>query len=97
MQNHGENLADNYTSVAPATQAAVFYKGGRGALVISATTFPTTTILQYIGRGGVAINVVTVLGNGFYILDLPPGQYRLFMNAGAATAVNADLVSVRYG
>lgn len=97
MQGHGENLVSNYSSGAPATSAPVFYKGGRGVLVITATTYPTTTTLQYIPRSGVPINLVTVVGNGIYPFDLPAGQYQLFMAGGVAANVYADLVSVRYG
>jgi len=97
MQGHGESIANNYSSGAPSTQGPVFYKGGRGVLVITATTYPTSTILQYIGKSGALINLVTVLANGIYAFDLPAGQYQLFMSGGVASAVYADLVSVRYG
>lgn len=97
MQAHGENLANGYSSGAPATQALVNYKGGRGVLVITATVFPTTTKLQFIPRSGTAIDVVTVTTNGIYPFDLPNGQYQLFMSGGTATNVYADLVAVRYG
>lgn len=98
MQGHGESLASAYTSGAPATQGPVTYKGGRGALVITATVFPTTVTLQYVAKGGnISMNAVNITTNGVYVFDLPAGQYQLFLNGGAATNLNADLVSVRYG
>lgn len=96
MQGFGKVLAANYSSGAPATQGPVFWEGGRGMLVIKATAYPTTTKLQYLSKGG-AIDLVTITTDGIYVFDLPAGQYQLFMNAGTATSLYADLVSCRYG
>jgi len=96
----GIRLVTNYSSGSPATQQPEAnqpaFVGGHAALVITATSYPTTTKLQFVPRSGVAIDIVTITTNGVYILDLPSGQYQLFMNAGTATAMYADLVTVPY-
>ncbi len=99
MQGHGENLADNYSVAAPVNviKGPVTYKGGRGMLVITAGTFPTTTKLQYLPRSGVAIDILTPIANGMYAFDAPAGQYQLLVNGGVVAGMYADLVSVRYG
>lgn len=97
MQGFGVSLAKNYTNAVSATRGPFYWPGGRGQLVITATTYPTTTKLQLLANGGVTIDYVTVVGNGAYAADFPAGQYQLSMSGEAVAAMYADLVSVRYG
>ncbi len=99
---NGINFCTNYTSGAPATigmpadQPSL--RGGRYALVVSATTYPTQCKLQYIQRNaanaGANIDIQVLNSNGMTILDLPAGQYQVFMSGGAAANLSVDLASV---
>jgi hypothetical protein len=89
-------LCTNVVAVADST--AVQWRGGRSALIIHATTYPTTCALQLLGMDGSTwINVSSNLtANGVTAFDLPAGQYRIHMASGTATAVYASLVSIPY-
>ena len=74
-----------------------FWVGGRSALVVQATSYPTTLGLQLLGRDGQAIAAsANITADGITSLDLPPGQYRMNLATGTATDVYATLVRIIY-
>lgn len=79
-------------------QAYVTWQGGRAAVVVDATTAPTTMDLQLQGPNGTAIkmNSSTLAANTCTMIDCPAGQYRIHMTGGTAAAVYVSLVSVPY-
>lgn len=98
MQNHAVTLAANVAVVA--NQAAVEWHGGRAALVIIATTYPTNCFLQVLASDGVtwiSINGTTYSANQVTSYDIPAGQVRLAMSTGTVAGLYAKLVSVPYG
>lgn len=92
----GVVLCSNISSVAD--QPYVTWYGGRAAVVVDATTAPTTMDLQLQGPNGSAIkmNSSTLAANTCTMIDLPAGQYRVHMTGGSASAVYVSLVSVPY-
>lgn len=93
MAAYGRSLVAN----AVATGPLVAWPGGRTALVIFATTFPTTTKLQMLAKDGVTfIDILVPTVNAVIAFDAPPGSYRIQMTAGAPAAVYADLVHIPY-
>ena len=98
MQGAGVALAANISVVAD--QARVFWKGGRTALAIFATTFPSTCQLQMLGKDSatwLAVNSSTYSGNQIISYDLPAGSYRIHMTGGSVSGLYADLVAIPYG
>lgn len=95
MQASGVNLAKNVT----ATTTAVTWKGGRTALVLSATAYGTTVQLQTQASNGtwVSVNATTYSADQVTPYDLPEGQYRINISGGTTTALYADLVAIPYG
>lgn len=82
-----------------ADQPWVTWYGGRAAVVVDATTVPTTLDLQLQGPNASAIKIntsATLAANTCTMFDLPAGQYRMHMTGGTAAAVFATLVSVPY-
>lgn len=81
-----------------ADQAYVTWPGGRAAIVVDATTAPTTMDLQLQGPNGTAIkmNASTLAANTCIMIDCPAGQYRIHMTGGTAAAVFVNMVSVPY-
>lgn len=94
----GVTLANNISALG--FTSAVRWSGGRAALVLNATVFPTTTNLQLQHIDGTWINVnttnLTTAGNQVTPFDLPPGQYRMSFATGTVTAAYASLVSITY-
>lgn len=71
--------------------------GGRVALVLIATAFPTTTTLELKAQDGTTdIVVATLTANGVSSYDLPPGEYRMQLVGGSPSGVYADLVSISH-
>lgn len=97
MQASGVILAANISVNAATTPVA--WRGGRTAIVIQASAYPTTCQLQLQGPNGgwININGTTYSADQTAAYDLPAGQYRLNMTGGTATAVYANLVGVPYG
>lgn len=89
-------LASNVSVVAD--QLPVTWTGGRAALVLDATTYPTTCNLQLQGPGGswISLNGTTFSANQVTPFDLPAGQYRIHMATGTVAAFYASLVSTPY-
>jgi len=96
MSTKGVSLASNVAAVAD--QPAVAWSGGRAALVIEATTYPTTVGLQMQSVSGkwVAVSTTNITADGVYAFDVPAGQVRLHLTGGTASALYANLVSVPY-
>lgn len=92
--SRGIILAKNIAVVADT--APVLWEGGRAALVINATTYPTTVNLQVQGPSGawISLNASTIAADGAVVYDCPAGQYRLHMTGGTALGVYANLVTV---
>jgi hypothetical protein len=98
MQGAGVALAKNISSVA--AQPQVSWKGGRCALCIFATTFPSTCQLQMLGKDSatwLTVNSSTYSANQVISYDLPAGQYRLNLSGGSVSGLYADLVAIPYG
>lgn len=75
----------------------VFWPGGRTALVVQATSYPSTLQLQMRGPDGNPINLGNNLdADGIANLDLPAGSYRMNLNGGTATDVYVQLCKVPY-
>jgi hypothetical protein len=78
MQNESVLLATGSTVVGAGTLDPKTFKGGRGTLVVEATTYGTGCALQMQGPGTAWIQVFSsVVGNGVISVDLPAGQYRM--------------------
>lgn len=79
-------------------EAGQFFSGGRGVLVLSGSSYPTTLNLQYQNRDDVwiTLNAATLDADGIYSYDLPAGMYRMFLDGGTATNIYATLVRVVY-
>lgn len=93
MSQKAANLCDNIAAVADT--APVMFLGGKGVLIVEATTYPTTCILQTQSRSTKWVNVGSnISSDGLYSLDLPAGMYRIHMAGGAVAAFYATLVSV---
>lgn len=92
----GSVAASNVGTVA--NQIGFTWSGGRAALIIHATTFPTSCFLQLQGLDGtwVSVNGTTFSANQVTNFDLPAGQYRISMSGGTVAALYAALVSVPY-
>ena len=93
----GVVLCSNISAVAD--QAAVTWSGGRAALVLIATTYPTTANLQCLGPDSttwININGTTYSANQVTAYDLPAGQYRMHLASGTVAGMYASLVSVPY-
>jgi hypothetical protein len=89
--------AKTLLSNANVTSGWISFPGGRAALVLMATTYPTTLKLQLMGQDGTtAIDIATLTANGVTLYDLPAGSYRMSVAGGAPAAIYADLVSVPY-
>jgi hypothetical protein len=96
MSAKGIVLASNVAVVAD--QPAQFWGGGRAAIILDASTYPTTCNLQCQGPGGswININATTYSANQVTAYDLPAGNYRIHMASGTVAAFYASLVSVPY-
>jgi len=79
-------------------EAGQEFVGGRAALVVTATSFPTALNLQleHVDGTWVNINSSTINANGVYNYDLPQGRYRMFLNGGSAAGLYASLSKVKY-
>ena len=97
MQTQAISLASNATGAADGSE--VQWTGGRGCLVIQATTYPTVCKLQLAAQNGVFVNVdpSDFSANGVYAYDLPAGTYKLSMSGGTVAGVYAKLVSIPFG
>jgi hypothetical protein len=83
---------------AVADQPKFTWEGGRTAVVVDATTAPTTMDLDLVGPNGstIKINSSTLAANTCTIFDLPAGLYFIHMTGGTASAVYVTLVSIPY-
>lgn len=97
MQSNAVALAANVSSVA-AQAAQLLQVGGRYALIMEATTYPTTVTLQTQSVSGkwVPVNSSNITADGVTAYDIPAGQVRLFLSGGSASALYATLVKVPY-
>lgn len=97
MQRDGALLAQNNSTLAPTTP--VRFMGGRAALAVVATAFPTTCQLQVLGPDGVTwLNEgANITANGVTILDLHEGQYRMNLAGVGVTGLYAALACIPYG
>lgn len=88
-------LCDNISSTA--AQAAVAFGGGRGLLIVEATTYPSTCQLQIQSRSGKWVNFGSNISADIAMpLDLPQGQYRINLSGGTTSALYVVLASVAY-
>jgi hypothetical protein len=96
MTRGGIALCANVNVVA--NQLPLGWVGGRTALVICATTYPSACNLQMQVQNGnwVNVNAATLAQDGFTSYDLPSGQYRIAMAGGTVAGLYASLVSVAY-
>jgi hypothetical protein len=96
MQRDGLVLASNVSAAAPTAPLA--WVGGRSALVINATTYPTACQLQMLGPSGAWINVGSnITGDGATSFDSPAGDYRLNLSGGSVAGLYASLFTIPYG
>lgn len=79
-------------------EAGKTYPGGKSALVLEGSSFPTTLSLQIQGPNGTWITVADDGGttdfdeNGvYYFKGLPAGSYRMLLTGGTATNLYAQL------
>ena len=82
-----------------ATGSWLDWNGGRSSLIVSGSVFPTTLSLQCLGPDSitpVTVNPNNITQNSAIALDLPAGNYRMFMSGGAPNGIYANLVSVPY-
>lgn len=95
MQAQNIVLASN----ASATTAPVPWRGGRAALLITATGYGSTVSLQvqHIDGTWVTLNGTTFSANGLSTYDAPAGSYRIFCSGGTTTALYATLNLIPYG
>lgn len=81
-------------------QPYVEWPGGRAAVVIIGTTYPTNVFLKMLLNDGstlLSINASTYSANKIDVYDLPAGSYKLSLSGGTASALYADLVTIPYG
>lgn len=82
---------------AAGTGAWVQYSGGAGALVVQATTYPTTLNLEMKGPdgNGIALNTTTIDSDAVTAFDaLPAGEYRYVATGGTTTDLYMVLARV---
>lgn len=82
---------------AAGTGSWVQYSGGAGALVVQATTYPTSLTLQFKGPDGnaIAINASTINADAVTGYDyLPAGEYRYVASGGTTADLYMALVRV---
>jgi hypothetical protein len=89
------------TSTVADTAAVYLSQSGRYALVISATTYPTTVQLQVLDQNAatpkwVPLNSSNITADGSTGYDCPAGQYRMHLTGGSASHLNAQLVPISY-
>lgn len=74
------------------------FVGGRGVLVISASTMPTAANLQVFNFDGVAANVnsAAITASGVFAYDLPAGLYQFVMSGGSPSNVSAQIITIPY-
>lgn len=79
-------------------EAGKSWVGGRSALIVTASAYPTTLDLQLEHRDGtwITINSSTINADGVYNYDLPAGNYRMALTGGTATDVYATLSRIVY-
>lgn len=79
-------------------EAWKYYAGGRSALVVQATSYPTTLNFQMKGPDGnpITLNSSTINADGVTSYDLPAGEYRMELTGGTATDVYAVISRVTY-
>lgn len=88
-------LCSNISAVAD--QPAVYYQGGRGVLIVEASTYATTCQLQTQSLSGKWVLIGTAFtADGAQAIDLPAGMYRVHLTGGSVSALYASLVSVAY-
>jgi len=89
-----------------AATTPVTWQGGFAALVITATTYPTTCFLQVLGIDGqtwinlapatVTATPTTISANSAFGYNLPAGQFRLNLSGGSVSNMNAALAAVTF-
>ncbi len=89
------------TSTVADTAAKNLDAGGRYALVVSASTYPTTVALQMLDSNFTnAAKWISISANitadGVTAYDLPAGQYRIHLAGGSASHFCAALVPITY-
>ena len=85
-----------FTGLTAATTASFALRGGKYAIVITATgAGPGTAVLQIQAADGTFVPVnagVTAAPGGYAIVDLPPGQYNF--TTTVLTAVSVSINSI---
>jgi hypothetical protein len=97
MATKGIVLASNASGAAATT--GVVWSGGRAALVIVATAYPSTCKLQCLGPDNttyIDVNAAAYTANQVTAYDLPAGTYRMNLSGGTVAALYANLVSIPY-
>ncbi len=84
-----------FTGLSATTTATFGIKGGKYAIVITATGTGGTAVLQIQAADGTFVPVnagVTAAPGGYAIEDLPPGQYNF--TTTVLTAVSVSITSI---
>lgn len=87
-------LANSYTGVATSLTPVTCQNSGRYVVIISATTFATTNILQILARDGTWATVQSLVPGLNTMFFTPGGSFRLLMTGTAPVALNADMYQV---
>lgn len=96
MARGGIALAQNVSSVG--AQPAFSWVGGRTAIVVCATTYPSTCNVEMQLQNGawLQVNNASLAADGYELHDLPPGQYRVNTAGGPVAGLYVSLVAIAY-
>lgn len=87
----------NSSIVGSSSTLPMSWDGGRTNLTIDATNFATGVGLQVQNISGNWIPIASsFVSNQVFPFDAPPGQYKLAVGSGVATAVAATMTSTPY-
>lgn len=92
-------LCSSTTITDSSTTEVKGWTGGRAALAVTATAYPTNLHLQYRGwatGGWIRAHTSNISANALVSLDAPAGEYRMQISGSTAVGLSAVLVGIPY-